>query len=348
MADDDATKAGRVVSGRLTTGILGKSAATRKKPVGKGPPGARAALPGPIPAGSARKAGQKRSQVLVAVPAWMNGKAKGLDLTTQFRTVKNPTFDWQAVADANEFVIQNRAVVKEKIQFVVLKATLGAGSPTPFFKENWTRLKSMYRNFVRGAYHFLLFGPHEDGARQAQAYLNAVDSFSGTLPPILDVEDVRKETLKFLGFESHKNEKGQEVTVLVDRKAFNHGRAKCVDDIKAWIKIVRAATGRDTIIYTFPFYWPTIGSPQDFKNQPLWIADYSLPASGQPRLPVGGGWNTWTMWQFAGFPQTKTQSVPGLGHGVDLNLFNGNTLDLVKFAYDGKLIFPVMPVSAGG
>src|SRR5205085_425065 len=161
---------------------------------------------------------------------------KGLDVTTQFlKPVKSHMFDWQAVADSDEFTIQNKAVIKDKIQFVVLKATLGAsGKPTAFFKENWAQLTSMYRNFVRGAYHFLLVGPKEDGVKQANAYLSVVGSLKGALPPVLDVEDSRDEVLAFLGIQKGKG--------VVNKKLFEESRKKCINDIKDWIKTVREAT----------------------------------------------------------------------------------------------------------
>jgi GH25 family lysozyme M1 (1,4-beta-N-acetylmuramidase) len=169
-----------------------------------------------------------------------------------------------------------------------------------------------------------------------------------------------KTALAFLGFAFHdepvldKNgnpivdKKGNPRTKtvvdrLADKKAFNENTKKCHAVMQRWIDTVRSKTGRDTIIYTFPKYWPTIGSPTQFSKHPLWIADYRILPSPNPRLPDGGGWLTWTMWQFAGSPQTTTQFVKGLGSGVDLNVFNGNTLDLLRFAFDGKLNIPVLP-----
>jgi GH25 family lysozyme M1 (1,4-beta-N-acetylmuramidase) len=289
-------------------------------------------------------------------PGWLSGFAKGVDVTTQFLKPADPKaggevlFDWDTVVNASEFRAPGNQVVKDKLNFIVIKATLGSGpnAVAKNFKANWNKLRSMFRRVVVGAYHFLLFGPKEDPVAQARAYVDAVGLFFGILPPVLDVEDMRPETLRWLGFESHvvfdpKKNKDVLRWALKDRAKFKAGTAKCVTDLKLWLQTVRELTHREPIIYTFPNYWPTIGSPTDFKDSPLWIADYSgLPKAGpSPKLPVGGGWSTWTFWQFAGFPQTASQFVPGVGAGVDLNLYNGTAAQLQADVY--KNLFAPSP-----
>jgi GH25 family lysozyme M1 (1,4-beta-N-acetylmuramidase) len=331
-------------AGRTGSNILGKSpvrlpSATGKRP----PPSARQAATGSHPA--SMPAGRRPApakKAAPAAPAWMASFAKGLDVTTQFRNPKSPLFDWDAVTAAEEITIPGGRVAKDKISFIILKATLGHGpaAEAKNFKENWSRLSAMYRRVIRGAYHFLLFGANSNPKAQAEAYLNAVGTFFAALPPIVDVEDSRPEFLQWLGFElrdkvvDEKKGTHKKVNVLVNRKQFIANSAKCAEDLRIWIRTVKDATKREPMIYTFPKYWPTINSPKGFSDSPLWIADFEAVKHGpNPLLPVGGGWQTWNFWQFAGFPQTKTQGVSGIGNGIDLNFFNGTALELQQQVY---------------
>lgn len=312
-------------AGRQSTGILGKSRAVPAPRVAA-PPAARRAPAGP--AAPTRKAGPRA--VAPLAPVWMNGFAKGIDVTTQFRDATHPVFDWDAVVGATEFKIPGGLVAKDRISFVVIKATLGGGADAVAknFQENWKKLGSLGTKMIRGAYHFLLFGPNANPVAQAEAYLKAVGPFFATLPPVLDVEDMRDSVLDFLGIK-----KGVGV---IDRTKFETNSAKCVEDLRKWIDTVRAATHRDPIIYTFRSYWKDVlGNPQEFKDLPLWVANYTLPKTGPTALKFDfGGWTTWDYWQFAGFPQTRSQHVPGLGAAVDLNLYNGTTEELKAKVYE--------------
>src|SRR5205085_498729 len=119
-----APKIPQPASGRVSAGIRGNSKVT-KETVVRVLPSAHQAAPGPLAAGEKARGKAKQPAGLSATaPSWMQNLVKGLDVTTQFlKPVKSHMFDWQAVADSNEFTIQNKAVIKDKIQFVVLKAT---------------------------------------------------------------------------------------------------------------------------------------------------------------------------------------------------------------------------------
>jgi GH25 family lysozyme M1 (1,4-beta-N-acetylmuramidase) len=272
-------------------------------------------------------------------PGWMNGYAKGLDVTTQFRDAQNPLFNWDAVVAAEQFKVPGGRVTNDHISFIVIKATLGSGpdAVAKNFKENWAKLGSLGRKVIRGAYHFLRFGPDANPVAQAEEYLKAVGPFYAILPPVLDVEDMSPPVLDFLGI---KKDVG-----VVNKAKFEKNVAKCVDDIRTWVKTVKAATHRDPIIYTFRSYWKDlIGNPTEFKDLPLWIANYTMPAEGPAKLKFDfGGWKTWAYWQFAGFPQSRTQFVPGIGAAVDLNLFNGTAVELQAKVYE-NMYTPALPV----
>src|SRR4051794_21137586 len=99
---------GKPGSGRVAPGILGKSAVGRGQAVGQGPPTARGATPGAKgPRGGGKPAAPPKPKVVpAAVPAWVKKYAKGIDITTQFRTAQNQLFDWRTVAGAHEFTFR--------------------------------------------------------------------------------------------------------------------------------------------------------------------------------------------------------------------------------------------------
>jgi GH25 family lysozyme M1 (1,4-beta-N-acetylmuramidase) len=345
MAGAEKQRAGRgkPTTGRSKADVHGKSPAGLISRPAKGSPAARGATPGPKPpAGTKPAAGVTP----VPAPAWLRQFAKGIDITPSFQG-QEIHINWKKVADAQDFSFRKGMILREPIAFAVLEATVGKRAK-PFFAKHWSDLTAQSRKIMRGAYHFFRFGENNDPAGQARTYLDTVGSFSGALPPVVDIEDGaeggqrRDEILKFLGI-------SPATGAVVDKKRHAEKSAKCVADMKIWMDAVFAATKRPAIIYTFASYWRgVLGDPTDFADHPLWIANYpkNIPASEDPSPHKGiGGWPTWTFWQIAGASATTHfgQSVPGIGRMVDMNLYNGNILNLwLKFIND-----PTSPLPPG-
>jgi GH25 family lysozyme M1 (1,4-beta-N-acetylmuramidase) len=333
-------------SGRHSPGILGKSAVSHGPAVAKAPPTARGAAPGAKPKGGKPAAPPKPKVVPAVVPAWVKKYAKGIDITTQYRTAKNPLFDWHTLADAREFTFRKGMKVQDPISFVILKATYAA-EVAPYFKENWSELGTKYRKVMRGAYAYITFSEKSDPIAQANAYLTAVGSFNDTLPPILDVEHDSAAALKFLGITRTETDgpDGKKHTKLqFDPKQRKAGVKKAVADVDAWIKHVQSQTKRAPIIYTTISYWRDIlENPTQFKDYPLWIASYPRKITEEedpnPHKSIGG-WETWTFWQISGSSKDVDfgQNVPGIGKGIDVNLYNGNALNLYLRFNQGPLL----------
>jgi len=141
----------------------------------------------------------------------------------------------------------------------------------------------------RGAYHF--FRAEQDPERQAQLFLAMLKGEWGELPPVLDFE--------LSGGVS--NEEG-------------------LSRAKTWMIEVKEATGLKPILYTGPAFWrSTMKDACNFGNFPLWIAHYT--AAPEPSLPRA--WNRWAFWQ-----HSEKGTVPGINGPVDLDLFNGNLMEL--------------------
>lgn len=157
------------------------------------------------------------------------------------------------------------------------------------FQHNWQGIAEA--GLIRGAYQF--FQPGMDSASQAALLLSQIGTLGpGDLPPVLDVEIT-----------------GGESGATINAK------------IGTWVAIVRAATGRNPIIYTSPLFWATtINSSPNFGTD-LWTADWN------PTLPhVSSPWTGWEFWQYS-----ISGRVAGIPGQVDLDRFNGSLAELQAY-----------------
>jgi GH25 family lysozyme M1 (1,4-beta-N-acetylmuramidase) len=96
--------------------------------------------------------------------------------------------------------------------------------------------------------------------------------------------------------------------------------ARVAEYARNWCADVQRATGHTPIVYTF-LSFAEQGNCAGLGHYPLWIAEPSAPA-GRPVVPRP--WSTWK------FHQYGTASVGT--NTVDVNVFNGDTAALKKFA----------------
>ena len=188
-------------------------------------------------------------------------------------------------------------VENDGVHFSITKATDGGYFVDPTFDYNWTQMRRV--GLVRGAYHF--FRPAVDPEEQADLFLRIVGNLlhETDLPAILDVE----------AYPSY-----------VRDEYFSYSLSQRQQRVRRWLEVVGEATGRKPIIYTNQSTWQAaLGNSQDFRQYPLWIANYGV---SQPYVPAGSwGGNGWTMWQY-----TFQGTVQGINHGlppVDMNVFQG-------------------------
>jgi peptidoglycan hydrolase-like protein with peptidoglycan-binding domain len=214
------------------------------------------------------------------------------------------------------------------IEFAIIRSNYGV-SEDRVFKRDWPRMRAA--GVVRGAYLFLRF-PHPkhgmkapDPASQANAMIKAVGPLDQSdLPPTIDVE--------FPG--------GRRVTGL--------SAQRCLDDVRAAWRIVKAHYGVAPIIYTSGRVWHEHLSDlpaADLIESPLWLARYPYrkgPAvydgarvRGLKSPPVPVPWGdagNWWIHQYQG----DAVRLPGFPTGnVDMNRFNvtasGATGDRVRW-----------------
>ena len=179
--------------------------------------------------------------------------------------------------------------------FAIARVADGSTYLDPTFAANWQGMKA--NGFVRGTYQY--FRAAESGVAQANVLLAAIAAAGplepGDLPPTLDLETTD----------------GESDAVIVERA-------------QDWLATVRAATGREPVLYTAPGFWNyEAGLPSLAWLGSLWIANWDVTC---PSLATG-----FTGWQFWQYDDKGT--APGLGSDdADLDRFNGSVADLQALA----------------
>ena len=173
---------------------------------------------------------------------------------------------------------------------VIQKATQGQSGKDPTFKTN--RTKANDAGLLFGAYHF---ATGSDGLKQAQHFLDVVDSFDNTLL-VLDFEP---------------NPTGPSMTL---------------EEARAFVTHVNEQTGRFPGLYSGHYIKQLLGSNKDavLGQCWFWLAQYG------PTAVVPANWSTWTMWQYTdGAVGPQPHKVLGIGL-CDRDKFNGNEAQLRK------------------
>jgi lysozyme len=186
-------------------------------------------------------------------------------------------------------------VASQGVYYGFAKATEGETSSDEKFARNWSGMRSV--GIVRGAYHF--FRPGKDPISQVNNFLRVVQTIEAfDLPPVLDLE-------------------------IMD----NLSASVVIDKALRWLTAIEAKTGRRPILYTYPAFWEDkLGSPGQFAQYPLWIANFGTKTPFVPKT-----WRSWTFHQYS-----ETGSIRGIAGDVDLNQFNGN-LDSLQRLLKGRI-----------
>ncbi len=176
--------------------------------------------------------------------------------------------------------------------FGFTKATEGTGYANPYLAGDWAGMRAV--GMARGAYHYARPQASLQSAVDQANYFVAVAGTTrqaGDLAPMLDLED----------------DGGLSPAQLV---AWTH----------TWLDTVARLTGRRPVIYTYAYFWRTaMADDQGFTGYPLFPPDYhDRSGQSQPLMPLPGGWQRWTFWQY-----TDAGQVPGISGPVDLDRYNG-------------------------
>ena len=174
---------------------------------------------------------------------------------------------------------------------VIHKATQGTSYVDRQFGAN--RMKAQKARLLFGSYHF---GTGDDGAAQAEFYLNTVGPSSGEL-------------------------------LALDFESNNAGPSMTLEEAREFVSVVHRHIGKWPALYAGHFLKELLAGRPDaiLTNCPLWLAQYSPT----PVLPVG--WTELKLWQWTdGSAGGNPAPVPGVGH-CDQDRFNGTAVQLPSF-----------------
>ncbi len=244
--------------------------------------------------------GQYPSQVQNIIPASEN--LYGLQIQEkQASEVKGIDVAWWTGS------IDWPVVHRQGIRFAYIRATEGESNIDNSFQEYWQAARKA--GILVGAYHY--FHPAQDPEKQAKNFLEQASKLlkqEGSLPPVLDIE-------------------------LTEEIDIN----QMMENLRTWIKIVEAETGRKPVIYTSPVFWNQIFGGDSYiqasqsappppllgAEYPLFVAYYS--AAQDPPLPTG--WSSWSFWQYS-----DAGVLDGMESKVSLSRFNGSLEELQALA----------------
>ncbi|HSD87024.1 MAG TPA: GH25 family lysozyme [Kofleriaceae bacterium] len=183
------------------------------------------------------------------------------------------------------------SVKADGVKFAFIRASDGLNTIDSKFAANWSGSRSA--GVKHGAYQF--FRPGQDAIAQADLLLQKIGGKleADDLPPVIDVEA----------------SDGQSAATITSK-------------VKAWVKHVKAAIGRDPIIYTGFYFWrDSVGAP-DITTSSLWHAQYTTASCPNIAPP----WTNWAIWQYS-----SSGTVSGISGDVDMNRWNGDQASLDAF-----------------
>ncbi len=208
------------------------------------------------------------------------------------------------------------AVYNQGVRFVFVKASENTFADN-HFTTNWQGAKSV--GMYRGAYHFF-HSETNNAAQQAAAFIQALGSDKGELPPVLDIEPVYG----------------------TNRKDITPSGSTLLNQVQIWLARVQAAIGRAPMIYTSKSYADSHGLNASWlNNYPLWVAQYPYmpgttsqysdptkvpaPSVYMPQQPAA--FPPWTFWQYS-----SAGVLSAFSSRIDMDYFNGSLDDLANFA----------------
>jgi len=162
---------------------------------------------------------------------------------------------------------------------------------------------------IRGVYQY--FEPAENPIAQADLLLQRTGGVAiGDLPPTIDVETLGS----------------------------TNSPAATADAVATWVDYVHRKTSLNPIVYASPSFWAQLPARGIERKAMLWVANWGV---SKPTVP--GAWNRWAFWQYS-----SAGSVPGITVPVDLDRFEGNSIDLRLITRGGMMKIAGVGVAGAG
>jgi lysozyme len=187
---------------------------------------------------------------------------------------------------------------------LIQKATQSTSFTDPTFVAN--RQKAAAAGLSFGAYHF---GVGADGVEQAEFFLKVAQ------PRDTDL-------------------------MVLDLEANPQGPSMTLEEARAFVTHIQAATGRWPGLYAGHYLKELLGTANDpvLANCWFWIAQYG------PTPVIPAAWKTWTLWQYTdGALGPQPHTVDGVG-ACDRDTYNGALENLIAF-WQGGGVSQMAPVT---
>lgn len=186
------------------------------------------------------------------------------------------------------------ALYEQGITFAFLKATEGVSHGDTSFAENWAN--ALTSNVYVGAYHYYRF--EEDGAAQAEHFIETVPYTENTLPPVVDVE-------------------------LYDSLTEEPDTDETVENLQEMLETLESYYGVKPILYVATNCYLLYA--QYFEGEyPIWISNYYY----EPYID-------WTFWQYT--DEGALDGYDGDQQNIDLNVYAGSFSEfLAEFSLTEK------------
>ena len=201
-------------------------------------------------------------------------------------------------------------------EFTYARATYAA-DPTKSdenFARNHDECKAAGIPF--GAYHFFVFSV--PGAAQARNFLQRIDGRSGTLMPMVDVEE---------------------------QSGHGGSTVEMIQNLSSFVSLIERELGTKMLVYTNQDSWNSLlGGTDGFAGHKLWVANYTQTPGNVAAMPRG--FADWTIHQYSMNGQVPL--VDGSFGDVDLDVLKGPLTNILHgAAAPGGIQAPPAPMARG-
>ena len=188
-------------------------------------------------------------------------------------------------------------------RFVYVRASLADTYDDPRFIEHIQGARAA--GLPCGAYHVV--APDRSASAQISNFLSLVDQVELQLPPVLDCELDRKQSV-----------------------------ATITANIRNCIVALHKERELRPIIYTAKYWWQDhVSRNTTWQLYSLWIAQYNAIIK-QPALPID--WKDWLIWQWSADGNLRGAEFGAQSKSIDLNRFNGD--EAAFLAWSGQVTPP--------
>jgi len=222
----------------------------------------------------------------------------------------------------------------DEVSGVIIRCSYGSVYDSPYGKEPYFEIH--YNEFTNrgipvGVYFFLT--EYQPVVNQVRTFIEKINQFKARQYPI-NLERIfgpayaGQTVMSLNGFPL-----GYWLDVEVESNAPKLKKQTVHD----FIQQAEAQLGTSLGIYTSKIMWNDIMNGAYYTNKWLWFAFYGNRSDIPKWIPTG--WTRYFIWQYLG----DKGRIPGYSGGIDLNEFNGNAIEYMRWLLEGDEYDPPVP-----